>query len=178
MPLLLWKESGKCTERLLLPKEWNRGSSINIFRNGSEMRETVPLWKGSWEAMLPEGLNQWCGRNRRSATAAKCGKRCRCGKGHERQCCPEGLNQWCGRKGHSATAAKCGKRCRCGRGHERQCCPEGLNQWCGRKGHSTTAAKCGKRCRCGEKGRKGQDSDREEVTGKRWRYVAKERERK
>ena len=23
------------------------------FRNGSEMRETVPLWKGSWEAMLP-----------------------------------------------------------------------------------------------------------------------------
>ena len=113
-----------------------------------------------------------------STTAAKCGKWCRCGRSHERQCCPEGLYQWCGRKGHSATAAKCGKRCHCGRGHGRQCSPEGLNQWCGGKGHSATAAKCGKRCRCGEKGRKGQDSDREEVTGKRWRYVAKERERK
>ena len=49
-----------------------------------------------------------------SATAANHGKRCRCGKGHERQSCPEGLYQWCGRNGHSATAAKSGKRCRCG----------------------------------------------------------------
>ena len=84
------------------------------FRNGSEMRKTVPLWKGSWEAMLPRR--------------------------------PESMVR---RKGTFHNGSKMRKT---------------VPLW--RKGAK------------GAKGRKGQDSDREEVTGKRWRYVAKERERK
>ena len=105
----------------------------------------------------PEGLNQWCGGKGHSATAAKCGKWCHCGKAPGNQWRPASSYQWCGGKGHSTTAAKCGKRCRCGKGHERQSSPGGLYQWCGRKGQSTTAAKLGKRCRCG-KGHERQSS--------------------
>ena len=118
-------------------------------RNGSEMRKMVPLWKGGERRMWRRGSvvgEQW---ERHAATAAKCRKWCRCGRGTGWQCRPEGLQQWCREKGYAATAAKCGNCCRCGNVAKVECGPGGLYQWCREKGNAATAAKCGKCCRCG-----------------------------
>ena len=62
-----------------------------LCRNGSEMRKLLPLWKRAKVECGPWSLYQRCREKGNAATAAKCGKCCRCGSVTGWQCRPEGL---------------------------------------------------------------------------------------
>ena len=64
------------------------GEHVYLFRNGSRFRISLPLWKGTGEAMPSRKPIARMRRKSHSATAGKCRKCCRCGRGLGRQCRP------------------------------------------------------------------------------------------